>query len=201
MSESAPAVATEAGPATDPAEATPTPIAAAAAEATTPQQEPQREMSVIIAGPVFFNICSYVGSKPVRQVVNLRRALYQIQQEQNAFNPQALPQKVWMTASMAQGLHDFLMDCPCDEVFNLLSSYEQELQTFSQEQQRSMQEAQEAAAKAALSAAAASASATEAAQAAERATAGAELKTEDAPAGDGGPAAVESAVVTDPVAS
>jgi hypothetical protein len=144
------------GPTTSPADAAPTAVAAAVQETVQPAAAPAApaEPTFTVSGPVFFNICQYVGSKPLRQVITLRQGLWTIQKEQNCVNPQQLPEKVWLTQTAVSVLMEFLATSPCDEVYDLLSAFEREIQAFVQAAQ---EQAKQAAAAKALADAAATA--------------------------------------------
>lgn len=128
-----------------PPEQNQSPVAAAvqavAAEAAASAPQPPAEPTIQIAGMTFFNVCQYVGTKPLRQVVQLRQGLWQIQREQNCLVAQQLPEKVWLTQTAVGTLMDFLAGCPCDEVFGLLQGFEQEVQADVQRQQAAAQQA------------------------------------------------------------
>jgi hypothetical protein len=104
--------------------------AAAAGAAAPAQQEPAKELAVHISGQLFWQLCSYTGAKPLRAVAQLRPILMNIQREQNVVNPAALPETVWMPQSLVDGVFNFLLDQPCDEVLVLAQKYEQEVTIF-----------------------------------------------------------------------
>jgi hypothetical protein len=112
--------------------APPSDTTATAAAATQAAQEIAKELAIHISGRTFFSLCSYMGSKPIRQVLHLRQYLWQVQREQACLSEQALPATVWLPESAIQTLGEWMYNCPCDEVFPLLNAYETEVQAFLQ---------------------------------------------------------------------
>lgn len=92
-----------------------------------------------VSGQIFFNVCSYVGRKPLREVVTLRRGLWELQKAANCLNPAALPAKVTIAEANVGVLMEWLSNQPCDEVFDLMQAFEQELIAYTN--QRIMEEA------------------------------------------------------------
>lgn len=80
-----------------------------------------------VSGQIFFNVCAYVGRKPLREVVALRRGLWELQKAANCLNPAALPATVSLAEANVGVLMEWLSNQPCDEVFDLMQAFEQEL--------------------------------------------------------------------------
>jgi len=100
----------------------------AAATGDAPLASVQVQMRV--RGKSFYDACRYIGSLPLRRVVQLRQGLKQIQLEQNCLNPAALPEFVTLAEGNTHVLLQFLMDCPCDDVFDILHALETDLQEY-----------------------------------------------------------------------
>lgn len=112
-----------------------------AAETAAAAPQPPAEPTIHVSGQAFFQVCQYIGSKPLRMVVQLRQALWAIQKEQNCVNQQQLPEKVWLTQTAVNTLQQFLAEMPCDEVFDVLSAFERDVGADVQRQQEAAQAA------------------------------------------------------------
>lgn len=119
------------------------PIAAAAAQVaqTASNVGAPQEVVYQVSGQIFFNICFYIGRQPLVQVVQLRQGLWQIQKEQNCMPGTPLPAKVVLTQTTANTLMQFLGSQPCDDVYELLAAFEDELRAYVDEANRQAQAA------------------------------------------------------------
>ena len=80
-----------------------------------------------VSGLVFYRICAYVGSQPLRKVFALRSGMWAIQKDQQCTDANALPSQVEISKENISVLVEYLMNCPCDEVIALYQEFEQEL--------------------------------------------------------------------------
>lgn len=96
-------------------------------DTTTPAQQ---EATFQVTGASFYNVCAYVGSMPLKQVVSLRKGLWELQKEQKCLSPNALPAYVTLSKSNVDTLINFLSECPCDQVFDILQAFEQDLMNY-----------------------------------------------------------------------
>lgn len=106
-------------PKTDVAEA----AAAVVDQALQPPPGPKEKLWNV-RGPVFFSLCTYVGSLPLRQVADFRRQLFELQKETNCLAAGFLPPYAALTETTVNYVMNWLLDQPCDavsEIFNAIN--------------------------------------------------------------------------------
>lgn len=115
--------------------------AAISAQAQAPAQEPQEPLFKV-SGVAFYNVCVYVGTLPLRQVIGLRKGLWELQREQQCINPNNLAPVVTLGQKNIDILMNFLADQPCDAVFDILQAFEKSVMDFAREaEEQAMREA------------------------------------------------------------